>query len=42
MKVYRGRSRGNNEPQVPEIFYPGDLGDDGAVEAWVSKLGSGD
>lgn len=38
MKVYRGRSRGNNEPQVPAIIYPGDIGDDAAVEAWVTAL----
>jgi len=41
MKVYRGRSRGNNEPQVPAIVYPDNIGDDTAVEAWVSNLAKG-
>lgn len=38
MKVYRDRHRGNNEPQIPNILFDGDINDDVAVEAWVRSL----
>lgn len=31
MKVYRGRGRGNNEPQRPAYIYAGDMGDEAAL-----------
>lgn len=31
MKVYRGRARGNNEPQRPAYLYAGDMTDDAAL-----------
>ncbi len=39
MKVYRGRARGNNEPQRPTYVYDGDMSDDAALAAWVRSLG---
>ena len=38
MKVYRGRARGNNEPQVPAHAFTGDMADQRALEAWVRDL----
>lgn len=38
MKVYRGRSRGNNEPHVPDHAWEGDIGDDPAIVTWLSEL----
>ncbi len=38
MKVYRGRARGNNEPQIPAHIYDGDLKDEAALQAWVRAL----
>lgn len=38
MKVWRGRARGNNEPQRPVHVYTGDLSDDAAVQAWIAGL----
>ena len=38
MKVYRGRSRGNNEPVVPVRKFDGDIADTPAVEAWIMAL----
>lgn len=35
MKVYRNRPRGNNEPYVPDVPYPGDRWDTAALQAWV-------
>jgi len=31
MKVYRGRGRGNNEPQRPAYIYAGDMGDEAGL-----------
>lgn len=38
MKVYRGRARGNNEPQRPSHRYDGDMADDGALASWIAGL----
>lgn len=38
MKVWRGRARGNNEPQRPHYPFDGDLGDDAAVAAFIADL----
>lgn len=38
MKVWRGRQRGNNEPQRPVHLFDGDMTDSAALEAWVSGL----
>lgn len=38
MKVWRGRERGNNEPQRPTHVFDGDLSDDAALAAWVKTL----
>lgn len=38
MKVYRGRPRGNNEPQRPIHLYDGDMADDAALQAFVRGL----
>ncbi len=38
MKVWRGRARGNNEPQRPAHVYDGNLADDAALAAWVRAL----
>lgn len=38
MKVWRGRARGNNEPQRPAYVYDGDLSDDAALAVWVRSL----
>lgn len=38
MKVWRGRARGNNEPQRPAHLFDGDMADDAALRAWVQGL----
>jgi hypothetical protein len=38
MKVYRGRTRGSNEPLRPAHPYPGDLRDTGALAEWIAAL----
>jgi hypothetical protein len=38
MKVYRGRERGSNVPQVPAYRYTGDMTDTAALEAWITTL----
>lgn len=38
MKVWRGRQRGNNEPQRPSHFFDGDMTDTAAVQAWIRTL----
>ncbi|NID14552.1 hypothetical protein HBF32_03620 [Luteibacter yeojuensis] len=38
MKVYRGRTRGNNVALVPKYPYDGDLVDTGALERWIASL----
>lgn len=38
MKVWRGRQRGNNEPQRPAHVFDGDLTDTAAVQGWVRTL----
>lgn len=38
MKVWRGRQRGNNEPQMPRYVFDGDMTDSAAVQAWVRTL----
>ncbi|RZJ04372.1 MAG: peptidase S41 [Brevundimonas sp.] len=38
MKVWRGRSRGNNEPQRPAHVFEGDIRDTAALRAWVRNL----
>ncbi|HYC75414.1 S41 family peptidase [Brevundimonas sp.] len=38
MKVWRGRQRGNNEPQRPVHLFEGDMTDGAALEAWVRGL----
>lgn len=38
MKVYRGRARGNNEPQRPDRLFEGDMADDAALRAWIADL----
>lgn len=38
MKVWRGRARGNNEPQRPAHAFDGDLTDTTAVAAWIAAL----
>lgn len=38
MKVWRGRQRGNNEPQRPVHLFDGDLTDTAAVQAWIRTL----
>jgi hypothetical protein len=42
MKVYRGRARGNNEPQVPAHAFAGDMADEPALQAWVRELNAAD
>lgn len=37
MKVWRNRTRGNNQPYNPDIEYPGDINDSKAFEQWVMK-----
>lgn len=39
MKVWRGRQRGNNEPQRPVHLFDGDMTDSAALAAWVRSLG---
>lgn len=38
MKVYRGRARGNNEPQKPSYLIEGDMTDDAALLASIRRL----
>jgi hypothetical protein len=38
MKVYRGRPRGHNQTYKPVHRFDGDMTDQTAVEAWVSRL----
>ena len=38
MKVWRGRQRGNNEPQRPSHVFDGDMTDTAAVQAWIRTL----
>lgn len=38
MKVYRGRARGNNEPQKPAYLIEGDMSDDAALLAAIRRL----
>lgn len=38
MKVYRGRARGNNEPQRPQYVIDGDMSDDAALLASIRRL----
>ena len=38
MKVYRGRTRGSNEPAMPRHRFSGDIGDTKALEQWVATL----
>jgi hypothetical protein len=38
MKVYRGRARGNNEPQRPHYVIDGDMTDDAALLASIRRL----
>jgi hypothetical protein len=38
MKVWRGRQRGNNEPQRPAHLFGGDITDTAAVQAWIRTL----
>ena len=38
MKVYRGRPRGSNVPQVPAYRFAGDMRDTTALERWVAGL----
>jgi hypothetical protein len=38
MKVYRGRARGNNEPQRPQYVIEGDMTDDAALLASIRRL----
>ena len=38
MKVYRGRARGNNEPQRPQYVIEGDMSDDAALLAAIRRL----
>ncbi|WP_291834283.1 S41 family peptidase [Brevundimonas sp.] len=42
MKVYRGRARGNNEPQIPAHAYAGNMADEQALQAWVRELQAAD
>lgn len=38
MKVYRGRSRGHNEPYRPTHVWTGDFADESALSAWIAGL----
>lgn len=38
MKVWRGRQRGNNEPQRPVHAFDGAMGDTPALRAWIRTL----
>ncbi|WP_202842415.1 S41 family peptidase [Luteimonas saliphila] len=38
MKVYRGRSRGHNEPYRPSHVWTGDFADESALSAWIASL----
>jgi len=40
IKVYRNRPRGNNEPYLPNLSYPGDLNNTPALKKWLqTQLG---
>lgn len=41
MKVYRGRARGNNEPQRPAHLFDGDMTDEAALRAFIRGLEAG-
>lgn len=41
MKVYRGRARGNNEPQRPAYLFDGDMTDEAALRAFIRGLEAG-
>lgn len=41
MKVYRGRARGNNEPQRPDHLFAGDMADEAALHTWIRTLAAG-
>jgi len=41
MKVWRGRQRGNNEPQRPARQFDGDMTDTAALQAWIRTLKTG-
>ena len=38
MKYFKGRERGHNETVIPDHVYEGNLGDNDAVETWVTAL----
>ncbi len=38
MKVYRGRFRGNNVPQVPDQIFNGHMSDDAALLSWIRTI----
>lgn len=38
MKVWRGRQRGNNEPQRPAHLFDGDMTNTAALQAWIRTL----
>ncbi|GLR47463.1 S41 family peptidase [Sphingomonas astaxanthinifaciens] len=38
MKVYRGRTRGANQPAIPKVRFAGDIADTPALERWVAGL----
>ncbi|GAA0870715.1 S41 family peptidase [Brevundimonas basaltis] len=38
MKVWRGRQRGNNEPQRPAHVFDGDMSDSAALRVWIRSL----
>lgn len=38
MKVYRGRSRGHNQPYRPAQVWTGDFADEAALSAWTAAL----
>lgn len=38
MKVYRGRTRGSNEPAVPAHLWTGALSDTAGLERWIAAL----
>lgn len=38
MKVYRGRSRGHNQPYRPAHVWTGDFADEAALSAWTAAL----
>ena len=38
MKVYRGRTRGHNEPYIPHVAYEGGDWSTPALQLWLSSL----